>query len=696
MGFVEVIAQTADDPNLRNITNLEQLDIMRHDLDGDGVPTPRGLSEYNRLFDTTVPIGDTDDADATRPNTTPTHTGYELRNNLDFAGTKWENATGGTFVGLPADRVPGGWVPIGDAGASLTDVDDDHAFTATFDGNGYAISNLFINTSTIRSVGFFGAVGNGGEIRNLGLEGGSIAQIILSGEVGSLAGRLTETSTIKRCYATVNVNGLGLMSTVGGLVGYNNGEIRGSYAEGDVTASIYAGGLVGDNEGKVKACYAEGNILSTQESSYTGGLLGKNTGEIRGCYAIGNVTAQGNTSSVGGFIGDNSGDIGICYATGNVTAQGDDSTVGGLVGINSTTINACYATGNVLGGNNDETAGGLIGHNDEGAIRYSYARNSTVSVSATTDTDDSIGGLVGEDSRGSFTDSYFDHSTSNRPATDTGAKSSDELKRPEPVIYVSWSIQSDDWNLCDENEYPKLKFDIDENGMPSVVEFGSQGNCVTQKTKITDIESSLSTQETKITDIESSLSTQETKITDIKSSLSTQETKITDIEGSQAMQDTKITDIESSLSTQETKITDIESSLNTQETKITDIESSQDTQDTKITALESSLEALTSRLQALLNANTGGSAIYFDVSSYGVGDAAQVYPNPASRVIRFKGLSLASSYSYAIYTLGGSKVLAGSLVRELIDIGQLSAGQYILVLQDDRLTEVIRDSLVIE
>ena len=37
-------------------------------------------------------------------------TGYELMSNLDFAGTKWENPTVGTFTGT---HETGGWAPLG-------------------------------------------------------------------------------------------------------------------------------------------------------------------------------------------------------------------------------------------------------------------------------------------------------------------------------------------------------------------------------------------------------------------------------------------------------------------------------------------------------------------------------------------------------------------------------------------------------
>ena len=64
--------------------------------------------------------------------------GYELMNNLDFEGTKWEDPKGGTFAGSPET---GGRNPIGRYETSTTLI----PFNATFERNGHIISNLYIN-----------------------------------------------------------------------------------------------------------------------------------------------------------------------------------------------------------------------------------------------------------------------------------------------------------------------------------------------------------------------------------------------------------------------------------------------------------------------------------------------------------------------------------------------------------------------
>jgi hypothetical protein len=75
-------------------------------------------------------------------------------------------------------------------------------FTGIFDGNGHTISNLTITASTQDYVGLFGYVGSGGRIRNLGVENVNIAG---STSVGGLVG--WNDGTLTACYATGSASG---------------------------------------------------------------------------------------------------------------------------------------------------------------------------------------------------------------------------------------------------------------------------------------------------------------------------------------------------------------------------------------------------------------------------------------------------------------------------------------------------------
>lgn len=62
--------------------------------------------------------------------------------------------------------------------------------------------------------------------------------------------------------------------------------------------------------------------------------------------------------------------------------------------------------------------------------------------------------------------------------------------------------------------------------------------------------------------------------------------------------------------------------------------------------------------------------------------ALSLYPNPASESITIKGLDLAQTKHYQILNLIGEVVSSGTLTSQFIDISNLSAGSYILALQN--------------
>ena len=74
--------------------------------------------------------------------------------------------------------------------------------------------------------------------------------------------------------------------------------------------------------------------------------------------------------------------------------------------------------------------------------------------------------------------------------------------------------------------------------------------------------------------------------------------------------------------------------------------------------------------------------------------AVSVYPNPASKVVRFVGLSAGRTYLYKVYSLVGHQVAKGSLQGgSAIELAGLSSGQYILVLEGKEGSEAFRTQL---
>ena len=310
-----------DDDGLIDITTLAQLDAIRHDLDGDGIPTTAGAADYAAAFPNVARV--------VCGATSGGCEGYELRTDLDFLDTNGDGQvdtdddTNGDGQVDAEDNTTywnngTGWEPIG-ATAS-------NRFDTTFEGNGYTINNLFIKKqSATDPVGLFGRTGFFGDIRHVGL---------LDAEV------------------TGN-------RTVGGLVGWSAGDIAGSYTTGRVIGKHWVGGLVGflsHASATLRASYATGWVSG---SSSVGGLVGLCAGDISASYATGRVSGS---YSVGGLVGlmhsNGLGNISASYATGRVSGT---RWVGGLVGRLTGDISASYATGRVSG---SSSVGGLVGFLD--------------------------------------------------------------------------------------------------------------------------------------------------------------------------------------------------------------------------------------------------------------------------------------------------------------------------------------------
>ena len=277
--------------------------------------------------------------------------------------------TGDIDLDVASYNVGEGWSPIGAESSG-------NRFRGSYNGNGYTISNLFIDRQTQDNVGLFGYTNAPAhstitsKIINV-----SLVDVNVTGRyyVGGLVGH--NRFTISNCSVTGAVRGY---SAIGGLVGHNysSGNILGSHATSDVTGASYnVGGLVGANNGLVDFDYA---------------------GNIDDCYATGTVTGA-TGDNVGGLVGQNYyGAVTRSHATGVINSSSND--VGGLVGHNYySTISNSYAMGTVTGA--ADNVGGLVGHNWISNITGSYAAGAVTGAAT-------VGGLVGYTWRSNTTGSY--------------------------------------------------------------------------------------------------------------------------------------------------------------------------------------------------------------------------------------------------------------------------------------------------
>ena len=391
-----------DGNGLIEVSNLEQLDAIRHDLDGDGRPDEGADSEVYAAAFPGYPAGG--------------RRGYELVRSLDFNDP-------GSYASraINPDWTTGrGWTPIGPRNMHLSrDALEGGRFEGVLDGNGNTISNLYIYYSVNGQrahMGFFGVTGESSVIRNLGLVDVELTIVYSGWSSGGLTG--VNFGAIHDSYTTGRL--WSRHAWFGGLAGKNNGYIVGSFSEASV---IGGGGLVGINHGKVIDSHATGLVsglngggLATSNfgeiidshatgnvtGDNAGGLVSRNSGTVCGSSATGNAaattskarTAGGLFGIAGGLAAFNLGEIGYSHATGSASGV----TVGGLAGENSGKIGASYATGGVTGTNQ---AGGLVGSNS-GAISSSYATGSASVPSRSR----SAGGLIGTMETGAISASY--------------------------------------------------------------------------------------------------------------------------------------------------------------------------------------------------------------------------------------------------------------------------------------------------
>jgi hypothetical protein len=172
-------------------------------------------------------------------------------------------------------------------------------FEGIFEGNGYSITNLYINRYTNSYVGFFTVVAASGVVRNLHLENCEIS-----------GGEMT-----------------------GGICAINEGEIFGSTVSGKIHGYRIVGGIAGySHKSFVRQCICTADISA--KGLYVGGLIGFNTGFVIDCISTGNVSNE--RGKIGGFIGHNYGNVYNSCSIGKVTGPNDY--IGGFIGSTSTGV----------------------------------------------------------------------------------------------------------------------------------------------------------------------------------------------------------------------------------------------------------------------------------------------------------------------------------------------------------------------
>ena len=492
-----------DDDGLIEINNLEQLDAIRYDLDGDGDVFGNDGDAYKGP-DGAFPNGITDTGGNAHMGCPATGcNGYELNTSLDFNDdSSYADATANKGIWTTG----AGWTPIGD---------DSDGLAATFDGNGYTISNLFINVVVDgdAEVGLFGRLAASTVVKNLNLTDIEVTVTNVaeptpdSGilEVGGLAA--SSTGAVESSYVSgeISVTNTQRFAYVGGLLGRTSGTTTASGAAVMVNVETLnralAGGLIGRADSDVNGPivrdnYATGDVMVSADNFVAaGGLVGAGYGPIMGSYATGNATimAGGDSSfaEAGGLVGLALGDIVASYATGNATVIASDAGrqvyAGGLVAVTDSNIVASYATGDAIAINHGDGSGTAAGLAGDVTPEFTRTPDATITITASystgsaraTKTGTNVGGLVGSASTTTAPHSYWDVDSSGQDASAVGTGRTtvalqDPTSRSADNIYAGWNVDVDNadgdfdvttgvddpWQFGESWQYPVLKYGI--------------------------------------------------------------------------------------------------------------------------------------------------------------------------------------------------------------------------------------------
>ena len=223
-------------------------------------------------------------------------------------------------------------------------------FGGIFNGLGNKIININISRpSENKYIGLFSRLLSGGSVSNLFVE-------------------------------NINIQAGSFSDYIGGITGYNEGEINNCHIDGGCISGDYnVGGLVGKNDSKISNSSSTAEVCEYFVGTNVmniGGLVGYNNSYIMDSYSTGLVYAS-NGEYVGGLCGNNWGYIGSSYSTGDVVGYGATGGFVGHLGTSASIVDS-YSVGRVssdIAGGSDN--GAFVGWSKGGNIKSSYYNSDT-------------------------------------------------------------------------------------------------------------------------------------------------------------------------------------------------------------------------------------------------------------------------------------------------------------------------------
>ncbi|MCB9358759.1 hypothetical protein H6503_02415 [Candidatus Woesearchaeota archaeon] len=340
---------------------------------------------------------------------------YSLGNNIDCSDTASGNQ-GGSDIWTDTY----GFNPIGcddEGGDYCGDRITYTYFSGTFEGNGYNVTDLFIDRQSENNVGLFGAVDNA-TLQNVTLFN---ADVTARSHGGSLVGIMTN-SNATNVHVVGEVTGVYAWGTAGGLIG-NIGpgsKIMKSSANAN-TSARYTGLITYSNSGNISQCYTTGTAAGID-------IVGGIAGDMGGGYIEDSYTNAVVTGSGGGMTGNTWGNISRSYSNGVVNGGNAGGIASAFSAGTQKRILDSFTVSNVSGSGSDAVVGTFnVGHLLEGIYWYNHSNNPT----------NCYGG--GNENCTAYTDSSYFFDVSNEPM-------------------ASWDFTNVWSNYCDGEGYPILSW----------------------------------------------------------------------------------------------------------------------------------------------------------------------------------------------------------------------------------------------
>ncbi len=357
----------------------------------------------------------------------------------------------------------------------------DNYFTGVYDGNGFLIEGITVDSG---DESLFGYVGDGPErtvIKNLDVSGtinitdDSYSALVATEAygtdflnievqvaavtqeyaryVGGLAGRAGNST-----FTNVSVSGtMDIFDTgrTGGLIGQGDGVQMTNVTSSVVFTGHAGSGRIGGIAGRL---YDDSQItgavftgsMNLNNGYDIGGLIGyMETGSVSKSYSTANIVVPDGTGRIGGLVGQIfEANLSEVFATGNVTSETSNA-VGGLIGeAYYTNVLDSYATGDVTGAG---SVGALIGYNEDGESERVHATGLI--------TFQTTNGLIGG-GYGSFNNSFWSPELVGAPAgnpisnelaiTATEARTKATYENATWLIGQDTVVASNVWTICAE------------------------------------------------------------------------------------------------------------------------------------------------------------------------------------------------------------------------------------------------------